>query len=1516
MPSVLSEARPKVPRRGGQAAMLGFRFQDLWAVDAALDLIDGDASGLEVEPSGDEDTGIDFIVTRSPSVREYHSVKRRHRAGHWTLSRLAERGPTRRSVLRDLVAKTQARGSGVLCSGTSASDLEWLIEHARGSNSWQEFELRIRSNARVSGDFYKHVVPACGTKEAAHAALRCLRVRVKNESELTRDVELRIRAMFWNTTWDPIDAQAVRLLIADFAARHLGRHVTAESICRDLEMHGIVPSQLAGNTSVARRIRELNRAHLAGVQRLRINGADIIRHEAEVAVRALLELDRHVMLKGAAGSGKSFAAAQMLTQLARHGIPCFAVRLDRLHDGDLSAQAVGRRLGLPDSPVITLGEYAGGRPCVLCFDQLDALSAVSARRQSVRGPFSELMLEVERYPNMRLLLACRTFDLERDPSLRRLVTQEEGFEQVTIGPLDDATIHAAIQASGTTAAPLSPKQIQILSTPLHLFLFLETARNETVDFTTAGDLFDSFWEYKAQAVDRQTGQASSWTPAIDTLCGALSDRESLTAPKVVMDEHAAVLDALASEAVVQIYDNDVQFFHESFFDYAFARTFLRSNRDLVSWLVADAQHLFRRSQVRQVLTFLRSRETDRRRYLRTLEDLLRDDQIRFHIKKLVLDWLREFPDPTAAEWRILEGLSPELGDHVWDVLRDSVPWFDLLQDQGSWVPWLRADEDQIIRAVWLLGMPDVLDARSATVATLVAPFRDHSEPWRDRLRWLAHRRRGYASPEFQSLVIRLITDGTLDDARPGFTRSDDCWAIWHSVVAEEPAFVARVLGAWFDRQLARASEVGRDDPFQGEPPLIPSSQFSARVITECAERAPRDFTRQLLRRLARLDRRVPVNWVFAPSRFGRPDRLLWQALADAMVSLASNDPDELDAIVGRADISDSIGMSAVLLQAWTANPMVYADRIVRFLLERPDQRLSIGYAIVDSATDALAAISRSAVAAASAHCSEQSLGRLIEAILHFRSDWERNTQHAGRTELALLRALPETRVHDVAQRRLRELERRLPHAPERGAPDPPSEPFVISQVGPPVPEDVQGRMSDDEWIAAMARYAIGWEAEPDATNVGGAIELSRGLQVLVRKHSERFARLAGRMDASLHPAYFEAILQGLARTDDGGRGPGTLGQVCVVLRRIASTGVHVDRAEVARAIAALADEQIPDEILTMLCEIAQNPADPRADEWQDRGPGFGPIDQALNSVRGAAAFAISKLLFADRSRWAVLRFTVERLARDPVLAVRTATAPCLLAVLDSDREDAMGFFRMLVDDADAILDDRHVGQFVQFAMFRDYIAIRPVLRRMLLSPQSTVAVAGAKLIAVAALSIAEANEDLDDLLRTGAKARVGVAKVCAEYLFDETVGAECERRLRTFFADDDPAVRTAASSCWNHLKPDQIATRGHLIRTFAQTMQADDDASILVHKLQKTNRPLPSEVCDLAERSIETFGPRAASWQFLEGGVAEDLSHLMVRLYQETTDDELRTRVLVDIDKMVRAEFVGMDERLRDQFDR
>ena len=80
-------------------------------------------------------------------------------------------------------------------------------------------------------------------------------------------------------------------------------------------------------------------------------------------------------------------------------------------------------------------------------------------------------------------------------------------------------------------------------------------------------------------------------------------------------------------------------------------------------------------------------------------------------------------------------------------------------------------------------------------------------------------------------------------------------------------------------------------------------------------------------------------------------------------------------------------------------------------------------------------------------------------------------------------------------------------------------------------------------------------------------------------------------------------------------------------------------------------------------------------------------------------------------------------------------------------------------------------------------------------------------------------------------------------------------------------------------------------------------------------RPLPAEVCTLAERALAAFGYKAASFQNEEAGVSGELAVLMVRLHEQTNDPELRERVLNTIDEMIRSGFYGIDEQLRRQYD-
>ena len=1192
------------------------------------------------------------------------------------------------------------------------------------------------------------------------------------------------------------------------------------------------------------------------------------------------------------------------------------IRLDRLNEADHSAQAVGIKRGLPDSPTITLGEIAGDGPSVLCIDQLDALSIVSARQQSAWNVLNELLDEARNYPNMRILFACRSFDLEQDAQLRALVADENRVTRIRVGELDDDTIQSAVRSSGIVVSPLNRKQMRLLSVPLHLYLFLEAARSGDCDFANKGDLLDAFWHHKARNVNNRLGGWSSvWTETITALCDVMSERESLVAPDYALDEWLEAMEAMASEAVVQVQDGDVRFFHESFFDYSFARSFLRTNSDLVRWLESDQQHLFRRSQVRQVLTFLRDRGSDRSRYLRTLSALLGHEGIRFHIKKLVLQWLRALPDPTKEEWDIVEGVADQLDGHSWQVVSNSVPWFDVLQDMERWELWLNADEEMVNRTMSLLVMPEVLDHRSATVASLIAPFREKSDNWRHRLQRLVEIGRGYTSPEMEDLVIELIQDGTLDTAT-GFAANSDWWLIWYMASTQQPEFTAKVLGAWFDRQLGRASELNRDDPFCGRPELVTYSQFSEHVIRECAARVPREFLREMFPRFAALDKRVPKEWISGPGGLGRPDNQLRDALAEAMMSLAKDDPEELDSIVDAETVSETKWMDSLLLRAWSANPDHYSERIVGFLLVRPDHLLNIGYDVGVGGADIFVAVSRTAVAAASALCSDASFLKLENAIRGIAPDWERRDRHVGLTELALLRSLAQERVGEDGRQRIQELERRFPSAPERGAPQPPAARHGFQHVGPPISEKAQQHMSDDQWISAMVKHTGDRPSFVGGQLVGGAVELSRDLAKLAAENPARFSALVIRMEATVPPIYFGAILRGLSGKGNGSSRPGTLKQVCLVLRRIKGLDVQVHGGEVARAIGALSDEALPDDIVQMLLQVAQKDPDPQLDNWDDRKDEESPITQAINSARGVAAIALAQLLFADRSRWNILKPTIRQLVEDRVLAVRSVAVECLLAVVDTQRCEALAYFKTLSQGADPILGTRYVERFIHYAIFRDYPAVRPILMEMLKSLEPHVVQAAARRITIAALWVDEARGDELIVLGMGEEARAGAATVYARNLSDQSVGAECEKQLRTLFNDKSDLVCREASSCWINLEPDVIASRGSLICAFTRSIDSARDVSLLAYRLKDSRRPLPAEICMVAERALATFGLKATSIQYEEAAAAGELAILMVRLHEQTNDPVLRERVLNIIDEMIRLGFYGIDEQLSQHYDR
>ena len=63
---------------------------------------------------------------------------------------------------------------------------------------------------------------------------------------------------------------------------------------------------------------------------------------------------------------------------------------------------------------------------------------------------------------------------------------------------------------------------------------------------------------------------------------------------------------LSTEGIISYSaDRKIQFIHQSFFDYAYARTFIENGKKITESLYTQHQGLFVRSRTKQVLTYLR-----------------------------------------------------------------------------------------------------------------------------------------------------------------------------------------------------------------------------------------------------------------------------------------------------------------------------------------------------------------------------------------------------------------------------------------------------------------------------------------------------------------------------------------------------------------------------------------------------------------------------------------------------------------------------------------------------------------------------------------------------------------------------------------------------------------------------------------------------------------------------------------------------------------------------------------------
>lgn len=1474
-----------VPRPGGETDKFGNRYELAWTVRHALYVLLGMADSIALEPGGALGEGAEFALRRNGRT-EVCQVKRQNgNAGTWTVTSLRDKG-----IWNHLRTHVEAGNDFHFVSLVPARPIQELADRARRSDNYDAFfagewltdGLLGHLDALAAPDIY-------GSRRTAWQMLRRFWVGCHDEADVVH-VNAALAELVLAGTSGPLAA----LALADLLLNNLGTTLDAQAITRRLATHGLRRRLLADDSAVAETVDAVTRRWAAAAER------ELLRPVIERAeVRQLLERitaapGEITLVTGTAGGGKSAVLHQGYRELDAQGTPVLAFRLDRL-DRFSSTHELGRNIGLPVSPVSALGAVADGRPCVLIVGQLDAISLASGRMPDTFDTVADMVREAAAFPAMHVVMACREFDVQADHRIR-LLTDLDHCAQVTVGPLTDDQIDAVLAGMGLDSDRLGPDPVRraLFRSPLHLALLTHVEdRAEALSFRTPLQLFDAFWDAKQRSC-RARQPAVKFAETVTVIAEAMSARQSLSVPHTVLDEGDLVVsgDVLVSEHVCVRDGRQLAFFHESFFDYAFARSWIRRDETLTGFLSGGEQELFRRGQVRQVLHHLR--ELERERFVEEVEELLTTAAVRYHLKETVLSLLRDLETPTVLEWDVVSRVldtRPPFGDHLAAAVSTG-PRFVRADERAAVTDWLDGDDQQ--EKAWALRlMRGAAKTFPDRLAEILAPHTSH-DAYGDWLGGVVISARLSDSRPLFDLLLGAVRDGRIAFREHGL------WYMVGDLGQTQPEWAVELLDLLLSRD-SGALDLDGDGMAAG---LLGRDHTALRMVAAAASGAPETFCEYLLPVL--LDVMEATAY---PERPGWPvrdrhfafrypgdgpstlDRALLQGAATALRAIAERAPERVRPFVDTLAAAPYDAAQWLLYQALIAAGSALASRAGEIVLQ-DRKRLLSGHAgdVVWSAREVLQATGDT--------LPEDMLRRLEEVLFYLRLP--PNDEFAPWQEFTLLTALPERRLSARGVRRLGELRRRF------GGVQQPDEPEGMRSgvIGPPVPLESARRMSDAQWLGAMRKH------NEDRTDMraftGGAHEQANVLQDMTAADPGRFARLALSIDAATNPAYGAALLRGLGAAES----LPYPSDVFEAVRHLARLGKPEHDRWLGQALGKYLDS-VPADLVEALLDraLASNGTDTVADHEADDGnPDLYFV--GINSVRGSAAESLGDLLIHDHdgSRAALVVPHLARLATDPSLAFRSCLAHLLHAALRHDRAAVARAFTALITGSDRILATRHVVRLAIALAHGDPATGMLVAHRMLRSAEDDVRRVGGSIAALAAM-----QWEMPDLLETvlagnDGPQRRGAAEVCAARLGNAGDTALAHRALTCFFHDTEEGVCRAAAAVAAELR----GRRLHRFRSTLTELMGSPAFRPALPQLLITLENAPDRVDDLVlmcvRRFIDEYGPATTDLATHAAADAHHVGGLLVRAYAQAVRAGRRSEILDLLDELLLLGSYGVAE--------
>ncbi|TCD00271.1 AAA family ATPase [Pedobacter frigidisoli] len=417
------------------------------------------------------------------------------------------------------------------------------------------------------------------------------------------------------------------------------------------------------------------------------------------------------LLAGNAGTGKTVILKDFYDQLALKNLPILALKADKLYA--TSIMELQQKIGLT-LPVFQFIEQCKQKykQTILVIDQIDALSQAMSADRSFLEVYKSLIDRYTHDPNVRIIISVRLFDLYYDPSLRVY----KNIKTIVVSPLTESQIFSLLEKIGIKKEQVTQKLLQLLKVPNQLNIFARISPGSTgsLGITNIQGLYGELWRQKVMSKPRSLAMDPK---RIKQLCYKLvkqmfqSQRISLS--EKPYEEYDAEISYLASERILKREDGQLQFFHQSFYDFVFAKRFVEKGEDLIAYLKKQEQSLLIRSALKMILNYLR--DYDQHKYEQIMGTLLEDGEVHYHIKHMLVSMLAFLEHPTEEEKEMVQRILKvclHLSSHFFDQAR-SQEWFEMVIDRQliSFLEFGKEIDDKVFldlpddpeKATWKLG---------------------------------------------------------------------------------------------------------------------------------------------------------------------------------------------------------------------------------------------------------------------------------------------------------------------------------------------------------------------------------------------------------------------------------------------------------------------------------------------------------------------------------------------------------------------------------------------------------------------------------------------------------------------------------------------------------------------------------------------------------------------------------------------------------------------------------------------